>query len=45
VSAAAAALTEDELQDHFSVAVEQGRTVPLPVIDSASSSSSPSEQP
>ena len=35
VSAAAAALTEDELKDHFSIAVEKGRTVPLPVIDRA----------
>ena len=35
VSAAAAALTEDELQDHFSVAIEKGRTVPLPVIEKA----------
>ena len=31
VSAAAAALTEEELQDHFAIAVEQGRTVPLPL--------------
>ena len=30
VAAAAAALSESELQDHFAVAVEQGRTVPLP---------------
>jgi hypothetical protein len=35
VSAAAAALTEDELQDHFAVAIERGRTVPLPVVDSS----------
>jgi hypothetical protein len=33
VSAAAAALTEDELQDHFAIAVEQGRGVPLPVTE------------
>jgi hypothetical protein len=31
VAAAAAALTEDELRDHFAVAVDEGRTVPLPV--------------
>ena len=33
VAASAAALTEDELQDRFAVAVEEGRTVPLPVAD------------
>jgi hypothetical protein len=33
VSAAAAALSEDELQDRFAIAVEGGRTVPLPVSD------------
>ncbi len=33
VAAAAAALTEDELQDHFAIAIEDGRTVPLPVIE------------
>jgi hypothetical protein len=33
VAAAAAALTESELQDHFAIAIEQGRTVPLPVIE------------
>ena len=33
VSASAAALTEQELTDHFSIAVEEGRTVPLPVTD------------
>jgi hypothetical protein len=33
VAAAAAALTEDELQDHFAVAVDEGRTVPLPVVE------------
>ena len=33
VSASAAALTEQELADHFSIAVEEGRTVPLPVAD------------
>ena len=33
VAAAAAALTEDELQDHFAIAVEQGRTVPLPLTE------------
>ena len=31
VAAAAAALTEDELQDRFAIGIEQGRTVPLPV--------------
>jgi hypothetical protein len=31
VAAAAAALTQEELQDHFAIAVEEGRTVPLPV--------------
>jgi hypothetical protein len=31
VAAAAAALTESELRDHFAIAVEEGRTVPLPV--------------
>ena len=33
VSASAAALTEQELADHFAIAVEEGRTVPLPVAD------------
>ena len=33
VSASAAALTQQELADHFSIAVEEGRTVPLPVAD------------
>ena len=33
VAASAAALSEDELQDRFAVAVEEGRTVPLPVAD------------
>ena len=33
VSAAAAALSEDELQDRFAIAVEEGRTVPLPVTE------------
>jgi hypothetical protein len=33
VAAAAAALTEEELQDHFAIAIEDGRTVPLPVIE------------
>lgn len=33
VAASAAALTEDELADHFAIAVEEGRTVPLPVAD------------
>ena len=33
VAAAAAALTEDELQDRFAVAVDEGRTVPLPVVE------------
>ena len=31
VAAAAAALTEDQLTDHFAVAIEQGRTLPLPL--------------
>ena len=31
VSAAAAALAEDELRDHFAIAIEEGRTIPLPV--------------
>ena len=31
VAAAAAALTEDELQDRFAIGIEEGRTVPLPV--------------
>ena len=31
VAASAAALSEQELQDHFAIAVEEGRTVPLPV--------------
>jgi hypothetical protein len=33
VAAAAAALTEDELQDAFAIAVDEGRTVPLPVVE------------
>lgn len=33
VAASAAALSEQELQDHFAIAVEEGRTVPLPVAD------------
>jgi hypothetical protein len=33
VAAAAAALTEDELQDRFAIGIEQGRTVPLPVTE------------
>jgi hypothetical protein len=33
VAAAAAALSENELEDHFAIAVEEGRTVPLPVIE------------
>ena len=33
VAAAAAALTEDELQDRFAVAVDEGRTVPLPLVE------------
>ena len=32
VAAAAAALQEDELTDRFAVAVEEGRTLPLPVV-------------
>jgi hypothetical protein len=31
VAAAAAALDENELRDHFAVAIDEGRTVPLPV--------------
>jgi hypothetical protein len=31
VSAAAAALVEGELTDHFAIAIEEGRTLPLPV--------------
>ena len=31
VAAAAAALAESELQNHFAIAIEEGRTVPLPV--------------
>ncbi|HEX6027106.1 MAG TPA: DUF4430 domain-containing protein [Solirubrobacter sp.] len=31
VAAAAAALTEDQLRDHFAVAIEAGRGVPLPI--------------
>ena len=33
VAASAAALTETELEDHFAIAVDQGRTVPLPVTE------------
>jgi hypothetical protein len=33
VAAAAAALSENELEDHFAVAIEEGRTVPLPVTE------------
>ena len=33
VAAAAAALTEDELQDRFAIGIEEGRTVPLPVTE------------
>ena len=33
VAAAAAALSEDELQDRFAIGIEQGRTVPLPVTE------------
>jgi hypothetical protein len=36
VAAAAAALTEDELQDHFAIAVDEGRTVPLPIVEAGS---------
>jgi hypothetical protein len=32
VAAAAAALAEEELRDHFAIAVEEGRTLPLPVV-------------
>jgi len=31
VAAAAAALTQSELRDHFAIAIEEGRTLPLPV--------------
>ena len=31
VAAAAAALTEDQLRDHFALAIEAGRGVPLPL--------------
>jgi hypothetical protein len=31
VAAAAAAMDEDELRDHFAVAIDEGRTVPLPI--------------
>jgi Domain of unknown function (DUF4430) len=33
VAAAAAALTEDRLQEHFAVAVDAGQDVPLPITD------------
>ena len=33
VPAAAAAMTEDELEDHFSIAIDEGRTVPLPIVE------------
>ncbi len=33
VAAAAAALTEDELEDHFAIAIDEGRTVPLPIVE------------
>jgi hypothetical protein len=33
VAAAAAALTEDRLEDHFAVAVDTGEDVPLPITD------------
>ncbi len=33
VAAAAAAMTEEELQDHFAIAIEEGRTVPLPLVE------------
>jgi hypothetical protein len=32
VAAAAAALGEDELTEHFAIAVEEGRTLPLPIV-------------
>jgi uncharacterized protein DUF4430 len=35
VAAAAAALSEDELRDHFAIAVEEGRAVPLPIVEEA----------
>jgi len=31
VAAAAAALTEEQLSDHFAIAIEEGRTLPLPL--------------
>ena len=31
VAAAAAALTEEQLRDHFALAIEAGRGVPLPL--------------
>jgi hypothetical protein len=33
VAAAAAALDEDELRDHFAIAIQEGKTIPLPVED------------
>jgi hypothetical protein len=33
VAAAAAALTEEELEDRFAIGIEEGRTVPLPVTE------------
>ena len=33
VAAAAAALVEDQLTDHFAIAIEEGRTLPLPVAE------------
>ncbi len=33
VAAAAAALTETELRDHFAIAVEEGRAVSLPIVE------------
>jgi len=32
VAAAAAALTEEQLRDHFAIAVDEGRAVPLPIL-------------
>ena len=34
VAAAAAALSEDELEDRFAIAVDEGKPVPLPVAES-----------
>ena len=41
VAAAAAALTEDRLAQHFALAVESGTDVPLPVIESPTATGTP----